>query len=58
MNDPLYPRFKHIINKPFPLRLGHAVELLITLPLVEQMTNRHEPHLRLCPTEQGNTIEN
>ena len=48
----------NVLNKIFPLGLRQPVELLIHLPLIKQMTKRHEPNFILRPTEQGRAIEN
>ena len=38
--------------------LCQTIKLLVHLPLVEQMSDRHQPHFGLRPTEQGCSIKN
>ena len=47
----------YVVDVILPLRLCHAVKLLVALPLVEQMADGHEPDLELCSTQQGYTVE-
>ena len=54
----LNPAGDDFINVILAFWLCQPVVLLVTLPLVEQMTDRHEPHLRLRPTEERNAVKN
>lgn len=58
MNTPLYSSRYHFINVMLTLRFYQTVKLLIYLPLVEQMTQRHEPNLRLGPVQQSHAVKN
>ena len=40
------------------LRFCQTVKLLIYLPLVEQMTQRHEPNLPLRPVQKSYAVKN
>ena len=46
------------IDVMFTLRFCPTVKLLIYLPLVEQMTQRHKPNLQLRPVQQCHTVKN
>jgi hypothetical protein len=46
------------INVVLPLWFCQTFELLIYLPLVEQVPQRHEPDLRLRPMKQSHTVKN
>ena len=40
------------------LRFCQTIKLLIYLPLVEQMTQRHKPDLPLGPVQQSHAVKN
>ncbi len=54
----LYIRWYDFIDVKLTLRFCQTVKLLIYLPLVEQMTQRHKPDLRLGPVQQSHAIKN
>jgi hypothetical protein len=53
-----YAVWYDFINVILAFGLCQAVKLLVHLPLVEQMSDRHQPHFGLRPTEQGCSIKN
>ena len=40
------------------LRFCQTIKLLIYLPLVEQMTQRHKPDLQFGPVQQSDAVKN
>lgn len=53
----LYSHRNDIINKMLLPGLGQSVELPVQLPLIQQLAQRHQPHLGLRSVEQRYTIE-
>ena len=53
----LQPHRDNIINCQFLFRLGHTVKLLEDFNLIEQMTERHQPHFTLLPMKQTDTVK-
>ena len=53
-----YTVWYDFINVILTLWFSQTVKLLVHLPLVEQMSDRHRPYFGLRPTEQGCSIKN
>lgn len=53
----LQPHRNNIINRQFLFRLGHTVKLLIDFNLIEQMTERRQPHFALLSVKQADTVK-
>lgn len=46
------------VNEMLPPRLADPVELFINLPLVQQVSERHQPHFFFGSAEQCDSVEN
>ena len=46
----------NVLNEQLALGFRQPVELLVRLPLVEQMPERHEPHLQLRAVELAHPV--
>lgn len=54
----LYANRYDFVDVILAFELCQTVKLLVKLPLVEQMSDRHQPHFGFRPTEQGYAIKN
>ena len=53
----IQPCRNHFINRHIPFRLRKTVELLVNFDLIEQMTERHQPHFTLLSVKQADAVK-
>ena len=53
----LQPRRDDLVDRGFPFRLRQTVKLFVYFNLIQQMTERHQPHFTLLSVKQADAVK-